>query len=175
MELTADRKVVIEDFIEHGRDRGINLPKSHLETIRTSLEKGTATVDQLIENVNAIASKYEEKGYRWYVQADHDPKYPLMRLMDKSGDTLAYVAERINKETQEHFFVANRINENGEHLKITSNNSIEAVRGHVTAYFTGAVIREIANEMNQSKNIETPHVTQENTTIRKTTEVSLTR
>ncbi|MBN2434860.1 MAG: hypothetical protein JXK07_06295 [Spirochaetes bacterium] len=175
MELSTDRKVVIEDIIEHCRDRGINLPKSHLETVRTSLEQGTASVQQVIENVNTIASRYDEKGYRWYVQAEHDPKYPLMRLMDKSGDTLAYVAERINKESQEHFFVANRINENGEHLKLTSNNSMEAVRSNVTAYFTGAVIREIANEMNQSKSVENSRVAQDATNNNKVTEVSLSR
>jgi len=174
MELSNKQKVSVEDLIEYSRDRGINFPKSHLESIRVSLEQGSPT-SQLIENVNIIASRYEEKGFAWYVQTDHNPKYPLMRFMDKFGNTKAYIAERVNKETQEHFFVANRISEKGEHLKICSNNSLEAVRSNVTAYYTGAVICEIANEFSKSKNAEVPSANQEQSNCQKTPELSLSK
>lgn len=179
MELSLSaRNLKIEDLIEYSNERGINLPKAQLETIRTSLEAGTTTPAQVIEHVNAIADRYNEKGYKWYVQTDPDPKYPLMRFMDKSGRTLAYIAERVNKETEEHFFVANRIIEKDDqrqHLQLTSNNSVEAVRGNVTAYYTGAVIREISKEMEQEKGADKTAAAAEPSRREKEPDMSLSR
>jgi len=163
----------VEDLIEYSRNLGINLPKSHLETLRVFFDRAETSA-LLVQNVDTIAEKYKEKGFKWYVQTDHDPKYPLMRFMDKYGHTMAYVAERVNKETQERFFVANRINEKGEHLQLSSSSDIEAIKGNVTAYYTGAVIREIANEFSKLKNPETPSATQESNN-QKPPELSLSR
>lgn len=164
-----------EDLIEHARDRGLNLPKAQMEFIRTSLEHGKASPEQLKQNIDQIAAKHDQKGYRWYVQTDHDPKYPLMRFMDKSGETRAYVVERVNKETQQHFYVANRINDKGDHLKVTSNDSLEAVRNHVAAYYTGATIKEMSQEMSRSRSPEKPTTTQDVSKPEKKEEFTLTR
>lgn len=179
MELSSsDRKLNIEDLIEYASERGINLPKAQLETIRSSLDEGTTTPARVLEHVNTITDRYNDKGYKWYVQTDPDPKYPLMRFMDKSGRTLAYIAERVNKETQEHFFVANRIVEKDDqrqHLQLTSNNSVEAVRSNVTAYYTGAVIREISKEMEQEKGADIKAAAAEPSRTEKEPEMSLSR
>jgi hypothetical protein len=145
------RKASFEDIVERAHDKGLNLPKDHMEYIRTSIEQNKAPPELFKGYIDKIADKRDEKGFGWHIREDRDPKYPLLRFMDKHGTTLAYIVERTNTESGQKFYAANRINENKEHIKITSNNSIEAVKNHVNAYYTGAIIRELSNEKSLNK------------------------
>lgn len=141
----------IEDVIERSRELGITLPKNHMELIRLSIEEKKLTPEAHIEQIEKIAQKHAEKGYGWHIREDHNPKYPLLYYIDRHNNISAYIIERANKETNERFFAANRVNENGEHLKITSNNSLEAVKNRVEAYYTGATIKEYSIEQSKTK------------------------
>lgn len=135
-----------EDIIERSRELGITLPKNHMELIRLSIEGKKVTPETHIDQIEKFAQRHAEKGYGWHIREDHNTKYPLLYYIDKNNNINAYIVERINKETNERFFAANRINENGEHVKITSNNNLDAVKSRVEAYYTGATIKEYLAE-----------------------------
>lgn len=138
-----------EDVIERSRELGLTLPKNQMELIRVSIEENKIPIKTHLDQIEKIAEKHSEKGLSWCIREDHNPKYPILYYVDKNSSINAYVIERTNKETQERFFVANRINNNGEHLKIASNSSLDAIRNNVAAYYTGATIREIAIEISK--------------------------
>jgi hypothetical protein len=144
----------VEDLIEHAQSKGLSLPKNHMESIRTSLEQNKSNPEQIRQHIDKIATKHSEKGYGWHMREDHDPRYPLLRYMDKSGKTCAYIAERTNKQTGEKFYAANRINGKNEHIKLATNNNLDTVKHHVNSYYTGVSIREISNARNVQKQQE---------------------
>lgn len=139
-----------EDVIERSREIGLTLPKNQMELIRVSIEENKIPIKTHFEQIEKIAEKHSEKGLSWCMREDHNPKYPILYYVDKNTNINAYVVERINNETQERFFDANRINDKGEHLKITSNGSLDAVKNNVAAYYTGETIREIAAEITKT-------------------------
>lgn len=163
-----------EDVIERSRELGLNLPKNQMESIRVSIEEKKIPVETHIQQIEKIADRHNEKGYGWHIREDHNPKYPLLYFIDKHNQINAYVVERSNSQTTERFYAANRINEKGEHLKITSNNSLEAVKNHVTAYYTGATIRELATEMSKGAEKQ-PKIAIQKPEARKSSNLELSR
>ncbi|MBN2434861.1 MAG: hypothetical protein JXK07_06300 [Spirochaetes bacterium] len=140
----------IEDVLDRSRELGLTLSKNHIEVIRASIEEKKLSVEEHIEQLEKMGARHAEKGYAWHIREDHNPKYPLLYYIDKHNNINCYVVERTNSQTGERFFVANRINENGEHFKITSNNNLDIVKNHVAAYYTGVTIREFSLEMSKS-------------------------
>lgn len=136
----------VNEKIQNLRDKGVQLPKGYVQQLQEALDQNQTTVEHLAKQFDKLEKKHNDKGLKWWIQKEHDPRYPLMRLIDKAGHPKAYIVERTNAETQQKFYVANRVTADGAHIKVTSNDRIEQVREHTEAYFVGISLKELSAE-----------------------------
>jgi len=142
----ASGGMAFEDVLEHARNRGVILPKSHMEYMRTGLEAGKVTADYLMSRVDKIAEKLDKEGYDWhYNNTSNDPKRAVAIYASDNG-VQAYIMERTNKETGEKFYAANRIDSDGNHQSLGTSADIRALQNRVEAYNVKIVINEIQGE-----------------------------
>jgi len=137
----------LEDVLEHARDRGVVLPKKHIEFMRTGLENGKVTPDYLISKVNKIAEKYYEKKPGWYTSIEADPNKPVAYYV--SNYDQAHVYRRMNKETGEYFFSASRVEGVGAETKyhnLATAATFSEIQNRVEGYYVGIAIKDVAKE-----------------------------
>lgn len=143
-------KMAVEDIYEHAMDKGLKLPKTAMTSMNQAIQEKSSSINNLTEFVDSVSSYHQKKGFEWWIAQTPSSTGHLMRLYDKQGGMHAYIVARKNRETNEDFYVANRIGANGKESKIGSGKSIEGLVDRVSAYYVGISINEI-KELNKAR------------------------
>jgi len=157
----AQKPQTLEDILEHARDRGVVLPKKHIEFMRTGLEAGKVTADYLVYKVDRIAEKYLANNPSWCTTILTDPNKPVAYYFNDHGDQ-ARVFRRANEETGDQFFCAARVEGFGADMKfhdIATASTYDEVKNRVEGYYVGIAIKEVAKENKIAKEQKTEQKT----------------
>lgn len=136
-------KMAVEDIYEHAMDKGLKLPKTTMSLMNQAIQEKSSSIENMTQFVDTVSNYHKKKGLEWWIAQTPSSTGHLMRLYDKQGEMHAYIVARKNRETNENFYVANRIGSNGKESKIGSGKSIEGLVDRISAYYVGISINEM--------------------------------
>jgi len=164
--MSTEKKINIEDIIEHAQEKGLLLPKKQIEFMRIGLEGDKVGAEYLMQIIDRAADVIHQKGLHWEDKtpetiAKEDPakNHAISKYCDGKGAVEAYIVECTVKNNPDPakngvvFYAANRIERGaGEagtdlHVQVGTRDNKEGLKNSVTAYFNQITINQVKNDM----------------------------
>ncbi len=150
-------KTFVEELTNNARDEhDVLFSQNQIDSMVTGIEENKISEKGTEEYINTVVEKHKEKGLRWEDKPEPTQSGVVATMKDKDNQTVSYLLERTNKETQEKFYVAKEIQKKGDevnHKDLFTGNKIDKIKDTVSKIQVARTCASVRKEAEQGKNV----------------------